>query len=83
VFEQVDFIAHRILKYFYEVTREGQSLWWYDAMPHPDVPELQSTHPHHKHITPDIKHHRIPAPKMSFTTPNLLHLIDEVEATIA
>jgi hypothetical protein len=83
VFEHVDFAAHRILKYFYEVTYEGESLWWYDPMPHPDVPELQSTHPHHKHIPPDIKHHRIPAPEMSFTAPNLPHLIEEVEAAIA
>jgi len=51
-------------------------------MPHPNVPELQSTHPHHKHIPPDIKHHRIPAPGLSFAEPNLPKLIDEVEAMI-
>ena len=83
VFEQIDFVAHRILKYFYEVTCEGESLWWYDSMPHPDVSELQSTHPHHKHVPPDIKHHRIPATEMSFTAPNLPRLIDEIEAVIA
>ena len=82
VFEQIDFVAHRILKYFYQVTCEGESLWWYDSMPHPDVPELQSTHPHHKHVPPGIKHHRIPAPNISFAVPNLPHLIDEVEAAI-
>jgi hypothetical protein len=37
VFEQIDFVTHRILKYFYEVTYQGKSLWWYDSMPHPDV----------------------------------------------
>ncbi len=35
VFEQVDFVAHRILKYFYELTYQGEPLWWYDPMPHP------------------------------------------------
>jgi hypothetical protein len=83
MFEQIDFVTHRILKYFYEVTYQGKPLWWYDSMPHPDVPELQATHPHHKHVPPDIKHHRIPAPGLSFTAPNLPHLIDEVEAAMA
>jgi len=83
VFEQIDFAAHRILKYFYEVTYQDELLWWYDPMPHPDIPELQNTHPHHKHIPPDIKHHRVPAPGLSFTAPNLPQLIAEVEAIIA
>ena len=55
----------------------------YDPMPHPDVPELQSTHPHHKHVHPDIKRHRIPAPGISFTEANLPFLIDEMEALLA
>jgi len=83
VFEQIDFVAHRITKYFYELTYQGESLWWYDPMPHPDVLDLQSTYPHHKHIPPDIKHHRIPAPDLSFTEPNLPHLITEIEAILA
>jgi len=82
VFEQVDFVTHRIVKYFYELTYEGEPLWWYDSMPHPDVPELQSTHPHHKHIPPDIKHHRVATAGMSFSRPNLPVLIDEVENLI-
>jgi hypothetical protein len=82
VFEQIDFVAHTILKYFYELDQGKERLWWYDPMPHPNVPELQSTHPHHKHIPPDIKHHRIPAPGLSFAEPNLPKLIDEVEAMI-
>jgi hypothetical protein len=85
VFEQVDFVAHRIARYFYELTYEGEPLWWYDSMPHPDVPELQSTHPHHKHVPPDVKHgsgSRIPAPEMSFTRPNLPALIQEIEALL-
>ena len=79
VFEQVDFVACRIVKYFYELAYQGESLWWYDSMPHPDVPDLQSAHPHHKHIPPDIKHHHIPALQLSFTRPNLPTLIEEVE----
>jgi len=79
VFEQIDFVAHRIVKYFYELVYKDEPLWWYDPMPHPDVPELQSTHPHHKHIPPDIKHHRVVAAEMSFTRPNLPVLIDKVE----
>ena len=80
VFEQIDFVTHRILKYVYEVSYQGERLWWYDPMPHPDIPDLQSTHPHHKHVLPDIKHHRTPAPYLSFTEPNLPQLIAEVEA---
>lgn len=68
--------------YGYEVWRGNEKLYWYDSQPHPDDPALRSTHPHHKHIPPDIKHHRIPAPKMSFIQPNLPVLIREIEALI-
>lgn len=33
-----------------------------------------------KHIPPDIKHHRVPAPDLSFTRLNLPALITEIEA---
>lgn len=69
--------------YGYEVWQGQYKLFWYDPQPHPNDPTLQSTHPHHKHIPPDIKHHRIPAPGMSFTRPNLPELIAEIEALIA
>lgn len=82
VFEQIDFVAHLILKYSYELIYEGETQWWYDSMPHPNVPQLQSAHPHHQHVPPDIKHHRIPAPEMSFTRPNLPFLIEEVEQLV-
>ena len=39
-------------EYGYEVWRAGEKLYWYDPQPHPDIPALQSTHPHHKHISP-------------------------------
>ena len=66
--------------YGYEVWRRNEKLFWYDCQPHPDDLALQATHPHHKHAPPDIKHHRLPSPQMSFTRPNLPELIAEVEA---
>lgn len=68
--------------YGYEVWRGEEKLYWYDSQPHPDDPALQSTHPHHKHIPPEIKHNRIPAPQMSFSHPNLPFLLAEVERLI-
>ena len=35
---------------------------------------------HHKHVPPDTKHNRIPAPEMSVTRPNLPVLIRDIEA---
>jgi hypothetical protein len=69
--------------YGYEIWQGEQKLCWYDSQPHPDDPTLQSTHPHHKHVPPDIKHHRIPAPAMSFNRPNLPTVIREVEQALA
>jgi hypothetical protein len=68
--------------YGYEVWQGESKLYWYDSQPHPDDPSLQSTHPHHKHVPPDIKHNRVPAPEMSFTRPNLPVLIREVKALV-
>jgi hypothetical protein len=68
--------------YGYEVWHGEEKLYWYDSQPHPNDPQLASTHPHHKHIPPDIKHNRIPAPTMSFTRPNLPALIQEIEELI-
>lgn len=65
--------------YGYELWCNDEKLAWYDAQPHPNDPMLASTHPHHKHIHPDIKHHRIPAPNMNFNQPNLAALIQEIE----
>jgi hypothetical protein len=68
--------------YGYEVWQGEEKLYWYDSQPHPNAPDLASTHPHHKHIPPDIKHNRIPAPNMSFTRSNLPTLIQEIEELI-
>ena len=74
-----DLIPPRLSRYGYEVWRGGEKLYWYDSHPHPNEPSLATTHPHHKHIPPDIKHHRVPAPELSFTEPNLPFLIQEIE----
>ena len=77
--EALDFRKGLISGYSYEVYRGDEKLYWYDPQPHPGDPTLASSHPHHKHIPPDIKHNRIPAPDLSFTEPNLSFLIEEIE----
>jgi len=69
----------QIVSYGYEVWRGSTKLYWYDSQSHPDDPSLAATHPHHKHIPPDVKHHRIPAPDLNFARPNLPFLIEEIE----
>ncbi|MFQ5576588.1 MAG: DUF6516 family protein, partial [Anaerolineae bacterium] len=61
---------------------DKDKLYWYDSFPHPNDPSLASTHPHHKHVPPNIKRNRIPAPDLTFTAPNLPFLIEEVERTV-
>lgn len=61
---------------------EKDKLYWYDSFPHPNDPSLAATHPHHKHVPPDIRRHRIPAPDLTFTAPNLPFLIEEIEKTV-
>jgi hypothetical protein len=82
--EQITFESGRgeILDYGYEVWQGIQLLYWYDSQPHPNNPALASTHPHHKHVPPDIKHNRIPAPGLSFLKPNLPFLIVEIEQAL-
>jgi hypothetical protein len=81
VAELVDFDAGRleILQYGYVVWQGDERLYWYDSQSHPNDPSLAATDPHHKHVPPDIKHRRVPAPRLSFTRPNLPVLIEEVE----
>ena len=84
VSEIVDFAEGPLVigRYGYEVWHGKEKLYWYDSQPHPDNPNLASTHPHHKHVPPDIKHNRIPAPGISFTQPNLPFLIREIEQAL-
>ena len=72
-----------IRRYGYEIWSGSVKLFWYDPQPHPDDLALASTHPHHKHIPPDVKHNRIPAPGFRFDGPNLPLLIEEIEAMLA
>jgi hypothetical protein len=78
--EVLDFTVETFIRHYsYTVSRADEKLYWYDSQGHPHDPTLQSTHPHHKHVPPDIKHHRIPAPNLSFSEPNLPFLIREIE----
>ena len=84
VLEVLDFDDEErfIQQYSYEVYHKDEKLYWYDSFPHPHIGQLQSTHPHHKHIQPDIKHNRIPAPNIRFSEPNLPFLIEEIEKDV-
>lgn len=78
--EALDFdLDEWITGYGYVTYKDDERRYWYDSQEHPDDLSLASTHPHHKHIPPDIKHHRIPAPNLSFKNPNLAFLIKEIE----
>ena len=79
VWEDLNFARGVIQGYSYAVNRRGERLYWYDSQPHPNDPSLACTLPHHKHVPPDIKRHRIPAPDISFDHPNLPALIEEIE----
>lgn len=79
VWEDLDFDEQSIQGYSYAASRGEERLYWYDPQPHPHHPELASTHPHHKHMPPNIKRNRLPAPGLSFTKPNLPYLIEESE----
>jgi hypothetical protein len=81
VYERLTWDAGELLieGYGYEVWQGSNKLYWYDSQPHPADSSLASTYPHHKHIPPDVKHHRVPAPGLSLNQPNLPLLIDEIE----
>ncbi len=77
-----DRLPATIDEYGYEVWRGDEKLFWYDTQPHPKEPSLASTHPHHKHIPPDMKRNRVPVSQMSFNIPNIPTLIAEIEELI-
>lgn len=80
--EEIDFDEELITSYGYEIYQDNNRLYWYDDFPHPDDQSLASTYPHHKHILPDIKRNRIPAPEINYKTGNLSFLIEEIENQI-
>ncbi len=69
--------------YGYEIWRDDVKLYWYDSQPHPNDPVLQSSHPHHKHIQPNPKQNRVPAPALSFTQPNLPAVLEEIVSLLS
>ncbi len=78
--EALDFdLENWITGYGYVVYKGNKRQYWYDSQEHPDDPVLAVTHPHHKHIPPNIKRNRIPAPNLSFSKSNIPFLIDEIE----
>jgi hypothetical protein len=83
VLEELDFDACLITAYSYEVYHHGDKIYWYDDHPHPEDPTLAVSYPHHKHVPPDIKHHRVPAPLIRFDHPNLPVLLAEIEQLAA
>ena len=82
VWELVDFETGRIRNYSYEIYQAREKIAWYDPFEHPHISELTSTYPHHKHVLPDIRHNRVPAPGISFEQPNLSILIEEIEREV-
>lgn len=76
--QELDFDAGLITSYGYEFYRGEERLCWFDDFPHPDDPTLASTYPHHKHLPPDIRRHRVPAPEVSYGKPNLPFLVAEL-----
>ena len=78
VFELVDFAVIRIRAYSYEVYRGGEKVGWYDAWEHPEIPSLSSTFPHHKHMLPNLRDNRVPAPGISFTSANVDVVLEDV-----
>ena len=77
IFEFLDLLRGKLLSYSYTLLNGEERLRWYDPQPHPENAELAATFPHHVHTPPDIKHHRQPAPNISFEHPNLPALIEE------
>jgi len=67
----------------YDETRSDFSRWKgiYETWLRRNV-TLASTFPHHKHVAPDIRSHRIPALGMSFARPNLAVIIQEIEGLL-
>ncbi|NKQ34905.1 MAG: hypothetical protein HF973_04725 [Chloroflexi bacterium] len=81
--EEIDFSDQLITSYGYEIYQAAEKLYWYDDFPHPNDPTLASTYPHHKHMPPNIKRNRVPAPGLSFSEPNLPQVIEELEKLIS
>jgi hypothetical protein len=71
VWELIDFAARCLRAYSYEVYRAGEKVCWYDPWEYPEIPALAATFPHHKHVLPNLRDHRVPAAGIGFASPNL------------
>lgn len=80
--EEIDLRAGRLLFYGYRVRHDQETLYWYDPQPHPEQASLHESFPHHRHEQPDVKHHRCPAPNLTFDSPNLAFVIREIVETV-
>ncbi len=82
--ERISFDAGQVVieSYGYELWFNEEKFSWYDSQPHTNEPNLASTNPHHKHVPPNIKHNRIPAPNIHFDQPNMQFLIQEIESLL-
>jgi len=78
IWELIDFAARRIRTYSYEVYQGGEKICWYGSWEHPEIPALASTFPHHKHVPPNLRENRVPAPGISFESPNLDAVLKDV-----
>jgi hypothetical protein len=78
VWELIDFAAKRIRTYSYEVYRRNEKICWYDSWEHPEIPTLATTFPHHKHIQPNLRDNRVPASGISFESPNLDVVLEDI-----
>lgn len=82
ILEVIDFSTGRIKSYSYEVYQNKEKKYWYDSWAHPQDKSLAATDPHHKHLPPDMKHHRVPASELTFDRPNLPFLIKEIKKVL-
>lgn len=82
--ERISFDTDQVIieSYGYELWFNEEKFGWYDSQPHMNEPNLASTSPHHKHVPPNIKRNRIPAPNMHFDQPNIQFLIQEIESLL-
>jgi hypothetical protein len=78
VWELIDFSTKRIRSYSYEVYRASEKICWYDSWEHPEIPALASTFPHHRHLPPNLRDNRLPAPGISFEAPNIDVVVEDV-----
>ena len=74
----IDFAAKRIRTYSYEVYQGNEQICWYDSWEHPEIPALAATFPHHKHIQPNLRDNRVSAPGISFASPNLDVVLEDM-----